>query len=176
MRQNKTFANYAFVTSCTIDIYNESDTFVYFLCTLFSFNSEDFFNFAGINNQNLNSMLNIIKLLLPLFILTSSVSKGYCDCQETIIMVQYKDVHKGTVIPHVPIRVPVIYIQQQNNIISWEEDVMATTIVITDDNSNEVFSEEVEGRTSVTIPECIKGEYDLIMYIQSKEYIGRIEL
>ena len=58
-------------------------------------------------------------------------------------MVQYKDVHKGTVIPHVPIRVPVIYIQQQNNIISWEEDVMATTIVITDDNGNEVFSEEV---------------------------------
>lgn len=91
-------------------------------------------------------------------------------------MVQYKDVHKGTVIPHVPIRVPVIYIQQQNNIISWEEDVMATTIVITDDNGNEVFSEEVEGMTSVTIPECIKGEYDLIMYIQSKEYIGRIEL
>ena len=91
-------------------------------------------------------------------------------------MVQYKDVHKGTVIPHVPIRVPVIYIQQQNNIISWEEDVMATTIVITDDNGDEVFSEEVEGMTSVTVPECIKGEYDLIMYIQSKEYIGRIEL
>lgn len=91
-------------------------------------------------------------------------------------MVQYKDVHKGTVIPHVPIRDPVIYIQQQNNIISWEEDVMATTIVITDDNGNEVFSEELEGMTSVTIPECIKGEYDLIMYIQSKEYIGRIEL
>ena len=91
-------------------------------------------------------------------------------------MVQYKDVHKGTVIPHVPIRVPVIYIQQQNNIISWEEDVMATTIVITDDNGNEVFSEEVEGMTSVTIPECIKGEYDLVLYIQGKEYIGRIEL
>ena len=53
---------------------------------------------------------------------------------------------------------------------------MATTIVITDDNGDEVFSEEVEGMTSVTIPECIKGEYDLVLYIQSKEYIGRIEL
>ena len=68
------------------------------------------------------------------------------------------------------------YIQQQNNIISWEEDVMATTIALIDDNGDEVFSEEVEGRTSVTIPECIKGEYDLVLYIQSKEYIGRIEL
>ena len=114
MRQNKTFANYAFVTSCTIDIYNESDTFVYFLCTLFSFIFCYFLNFADENNPNLNSMLNIIKLLLPLFILTSSVSKGYCDCQETIIMVQYKDVHKGNVIPHVTIRVPVIYIKKQN--------------------------------------------------------------
>ena len=176
MRQNKTFANYAFVTSCTIDIYNESDTFVYFLCTLFSFIFCYFLNFADENNPNLNSMLNIIKLLLPLFILTSSVSKGYCDCQETIIMVQYKDVHKGTVIPHAPIRVPVLYIQQQNNVISWEEDVVATTIALIDDNGDEIFSENVEGRTSVTIPECIKGEYDLIMYIQSKEYIGRIEL
>lgn len=91
-------------------------------------------------------------------------------------MVQYKDVHKGTVIPHAPIRVPVLYIQQQNNVISWEEDVVATTIALIDDNGDEIFSENVEGRTSVTIPECIKGEYDLIMYIQSKEYIGRIEL
>ena len=90
---------------------------------------------------------------------------------------QYDIQHKeGTKIPHAPIRVPVIYIQQQNNIISWEEDVMATTIALIDDNGDEVFSEDVEGRTSVTIPECIKGEYDLIMYIQSKEYIGRIEL
>ena len=90
---------------------------------------------------------------------------------------QYDIQHKeGPKIPHAPIRVPVIYIQQQNNIISWEEDVMATTIVITDDNGDEVFSEEVEGMTSVTIPECIKGEYDLVLYIQSKEYIGRIEL
>ena len=87
--------------------------------------------------------------------------------------IQHKEV---TNIPHAPIRVPVIYIQQQNNIISWEEDVMATTIVITDDNGDEVFSEEVEGRTSVTIPECIKGEYDLVLYIHNKEYIGRIEL
>lgn len=53
---------------------------------------------------------------------------------------------------------------------------MATTIALIDDNGDEIFSENVEGRTSVTIPECIKGEYDLIMYIQSKEYIGRIEL
>lgn len=91
-------------------------------------------------------------------------------------MVQYKDVHKGTVIPHAPIRVPVLYIQQQNNVISWEEDVVATTIALIDDNGDEIFSENVEGRTSVTIPECIKGEYDLVLYIHNKEYIGRIEL
>ena len=122
-------------------------------------------------------MLNFIKFLLSLFVLATSAQKGYCDGLETIITLQYDIQHKeGTKIPHAPIRVPVIYIQQQNNIISWEEDVMATTIVITDDNGDEVFSEEVEGRTSVTIPECIKGEYDLVLYIQSKEYIGRIEL
>ena len=122
-------------------------------------------------------MLNFIKFLLLLFVLASYAQKGYCDGLETIITLQYDIQHKEvTNIPHAPIRVPVIYIQQQNNIISWEEDVMATTIVITDDNGDEVFSEEVEGRTSVTIPECIKGEYDLVLYIQSKEYIGRIEL
>lgn len=53
---------------------------------------------------------------------------------------------------------------------------MATTIALIDDNGDEIFSENVEGRTSVTIPECIKGEYDLVIYIQSNEYIGRIEL
>ena len=90
---------------------------------------------------------------------------------------QYDIQHKeGTKIPHAPICVPVIYIQQQNNIISWEEDVVATTIALIGDNGDEMFSENVEGRTSVTIPECIKGEYELVMYIQSKEYIGRIEL
>ena len=122
-------------------------------------------------------MLNFIKFLLTLFVLVSSAQKGHCDGLETIITLQYDIQHKeGTKIPHAPIRVPVIYIQQQNNIISWEEDVMATTIVITDDNGDEVFSEEVEGMTSVTIPECIKGEYDLVLYIHNKEYIGRIEL
>ena len=122
-------------------------------------------------------MLNSIKFLLLLFVLASYAQKGYCDGLETIITLQYDIQHKEvTNIPHAPIRVPVIYIQQQNNIISWEEDVMATTIVITDDNGDEVFSEEVEGMTSVTIPECIKGEYDLVLYIQSKEYIGRIVL
>ena len=122
-------------------------------------------------------MLNFIKFLLSLFVLATSAQKGYCDSLDTIISLHFeKDHDKATGIPHAPIRVPVIYIQQQNNIISWEEDVMATTIVITDDNGDEVFSEEVEGRTSVTIPECIKGEYDLVLYIQSKEYIGRIEL
>lgn len=122
-------------------------------------------------------MLKIIKLLLTLFVLVSSAQKGYCDGLETIITLQYDNQHKeGTKIPHAPIRVPVLYIQQQNNIISWEENVMATTIALIDDNGDEVFSENVEGRTSVTIPECIKGEYDLVMYIQSKEYIGRIEL
>ena len=122
-------------------------------------------------------MLNFIKFLLLLFVLASSAQKGYCDGLETIITLQYDIQHKEvTNIPHAPIRVPVIYIQQQNNIISWEEDVMATTIVITDDNGDEVFSEEVEGMTSVTIPECIKGEYDLVLYIHNKEYIGRIEL
>lgn len=176
MRQNKTFANYAFVTSCTIDIYNESGTFVYFLCTLFSFIFCYFLNFADENNPNLNSMLNIIKLLLPLFILTSSVPKGYCDSLDTTIILQYDNQHKFTEVPHAPIRVPVLYIQQQNNIISWEEDVVATTIALIGDNGDEMFSENVEGRTSVTIPECIKGEYELVMYIQSKEYIGRIEL
>ena len=95
---------------------------------------------------------------------------------DTTIILQYDNQHKFTEVPHAPIRVPVLYIQQQNNIISWEEDVVATTIALIGDNGDEMFSENVEGRTSVTIPECIKGEYELVMYIQSKEYIGRIEL
>ena len=89
---------------------------------------------------------------------------------------QYRENHNNQYVPHAPIHVPVLYIKQQNNIISLEEDAVATTIALIDDNGDEVFSEEVEGRTSVTIPECIKGEYDLVLYIQSKEYIGRIEL
>ena len=59
-------------------------------------------------------MLNIIKLLLTLFVLASSAQKGHCDGLETIITL-YDIQHKeGTKIPHAPIRVPVIYIQQQN--------------------------------------------------------------
>ena len=58
-------------------------------------------------------MLNIIKLLLTLFVLASSAQKGHCDGLETIITL-YDIQHKeGTKIPHAPIRVPVIYIQQQ---------------------------------------------------------------
>ena len=41
--------------------------------------------------------------------------KGIVDGLETIITLQYDIQHKeGTKIPHAPIRVPVIYIQQQN--------------------------------------------------------------
>ena len=49
--------------SVTLVFEYESDPFVYFLCTLFSFVFCYFLNFAGENNQDLNSMLNIIKLL-----------------------------------------------------------------------------------------------------------------
>lgn len=165
------------LNTCLTATYITHNKLVYFWCTLFSFNSEVLYNFAGVKTNHRTSMLNFIKFLLSLFVLATSAQKGYCDSLDTIISLHFEEDHdKATGIPHAPIRVPVIYIQQQNNIISWEEDVMATTIVITDDNGDEVFSEEVEGRTSVTIPECIKGEYDLVLYIHNKEYIGRIEL
>ena len=60
-------------------------------------------------------MLNFIKFLLSLFVLATSAQKGYCDSLDTIISLHLEEDHdKTTGIPHAPIRVPVIYIQQQN--------------------------------------------------------------
>ena len=66
------------LNTCLTATYITHNKLVYFWCTLFSFNSEVFFNFAGVKTNHRTSMLNFIKFLLSLFVLATSAQKGYC--------------------------------------------------------------------------------------------------
>ena len=66
------------LNTCLTVTYITHNKLVYFWCTLFSFNSEVLYNFAGIKTNHRTSMLNFIKFLLLLFVLASSAQKGYC--------------------------------------------------------------------------------------------------
>ena len=66
------------LNTCLTVTYITHNKLVYFWCTLFSFNSEVLYNFAGVKTNHRTSMLNFIKFLLLLFVLASSAQKGYC--------------------------------------------------------------------------------------------------